>query len=70
MAINVKIKDKNMSISGIYYKFKNGASVTIKSIYNGTKLVWTAIKEAFSVFGAGFWQNDKPWINDDFWKNE
>lgn len=35
-------------------------------IYYGTKLVWQAIR---SCFGKGFWINDKPWSNDDAWKN-
>ena len=61
---------ENKKITGVFHKLKNGALVTIKHIYHGPKLVWTAIKEALSAFGAGFWQNDKPWSNDDSWKNE
>lgn len=59
----------NKPIIGIY-KVKDGIVRTIKYVYRGSRLVWTAIKEALSAFGAGFWQNDKPWSNEDLWKNE
>ena len=32
----------------------------------GARLVWTAIK---SCFGAGYWVNEKPWLNSEGWKN-
>lgn len=35
-------------------------------IYRGARLVWTAIK---SCFGAGYWVNDEPWLNEEGWKN-
>ena len=66
MALNVNKKN----ITGVFYKIKNGTIVTINNIYKGSRLIWTAVKEAFSAFGAGFWQNDKPWDNNDAWKNE
>ena len=66
MALNVK--DHNITV--IFYKLKDGTMKTINNVYKGSKLIWTSIKEAFSAFGAGFWQNDKPWSNEDSWKNE
>lgn len=48
-------------ISGIYYGKK-----AISAVYKGMNLVWQAIS---SCFGAGYWDNDKPWKNDDGWKN-
>lgn len=36
------------------------------AVYSGTRLVWEAIS---SCFGAGYWNNDKPWSNDDAWCN-
>lgn len=39
----------------------------ISAVYYGAKVVWQAIR---SCFAAGFWSNDKPWINDEGWKNE
>lgn len=38
----------------------------ITAIYAGSRLVWQAIR---SCFGAGFWVNEKPWINEEGWKN-
>lgn len=38
----------------------------ISAIYKGAKLVWQAIR---SCFGSGAWRNDKPWINDEGWRN-
>lgn len=40
-----------------------------------TNLIWHALAlrgkvEMFrSCFGAGWWINDKPWINEEGWKN-
>lgn len=30
------------------------------------RLIWQAVR---SCFGAGFWNNNKPWYNDEGWKN-
>lgn len=38
----------------------------VQEIYKGARLVWTAIR---SCFGAGFWINEKPWLNEEAWKN-
>jgi len=38
----------------------------VTEVYRGAQLVWTAIR---SCFGAGFWVNDKPWLNSEGWKN-
>lgn len=38
----------------------------VSAIYIGTRLAWQAIS---SCFGAGYWDNDKPWSNDDAWNN-
>ena len=54
------------------YKQQNGqaaeyfAGRAITAVYKGLILVWTAIR---SCFGKGYWINDKPWINEDAWKN-
>lgn len=57
MAIKYKLKD----IVAIYY-----GNQLISKIYYGTQLVWQAIRSCFS---AGFWNNSKPWINNEGWKN-
>jgi hypothetical protein len=38
----------------------------IQGVYYGTKVVWQAIR---SCFGAGYWINDKAWINEENWKD-
>ncbi len=38
----------------------------IAAVYVGARLVWEAIS---SCFGAGYWDNNKPWSNDDAWDN-
>lgn len=43
-----------------------GRWMVATAVYRGARLVWTAIK---SCFGAGFWVNDKPWLNNEGWKN-
>lgn len=36
------------------------------AVYKGNQLVWQAIR---SCFGSGQWNNTKPWVNDEVWKN-
>lgn len=38
----------------------------VSAVYAGAKAVWQAIR---SCFGAGFWRNDKPFINEEGWRN-
>lgn len=48
----------------------NGTKRVIDRIYaevNGKlKLIWEAIK---SCFGSGFWISNRPWINNNAWRN-
>ena len=44
----------------------NYGSKAIATIYKGATLIWQAIR---SCFGKDFWINDKPWNNEDGWKN-
>lgn len=39
----------------------------IAAVYQGTKLVWSAIS---SCFGAGVWINKYPWKNQDVYRNK
>lgn len=41
-------------------------NIPITAIYRGSKLVWQAVK---SCFGAGFWVDTKPWLNNEAWRN-
>lgn len=36
------------------------------ALYKGVSLVWETVK---SCFGKGYWINDKPWREDNGWKN-
>lgn len=45
---------------------KDGIIRTISYVYYGANLVWQAVKSAF---GLGFWVNEKPWANDEGWRN-
>lgn len=38
----------------------------ISYVYQGSRLLWQAIR---SCFGAGYWVNEKPWIDEEGWKN-
>jgi hypothetical protein len=53
-------KGKNEIVS-----IKKGKKV-IQIIYKGALVIWQAIR---SCFGSGFWVNEKPWYNDESWKN-
>ncbi len=41
-------------------------SKAVEAVYYGAKLVWEAIS---SCFGAGYWDDDRPWSDDDAWKD-
>lgn len=78
MAIRIK-RSSNidiLNIKNIYCKVVGGTENSAKSIKwvyrklgESVVLLWSTISEALSVFGAGYWQNDKPWSNIDAWKN-
>jgi len=38
----------------------------IAMVKHGADIVWQAVR---SCFGKGWWINEKPWSNDDAWKN-
>lgn len=55
----------------IFFKGKEIAAIfygkqAIAAVYKGSRLIWEGIR---SCFGAGFWANHKPWINDEGWRN-
>lgn len=42
----------------------------IGAIYKGYQLVWVTVYNAIkSCYGSGTWIQDKPWLDNDFWKN-
>lgn len=40
--------------------------VYLQYYYVGDELIWAAVR---SCFGAGYWDNSKPWLNDEAYKN-
>jgi hypothetical protein len=62
----VIIYRNNYQLAGKKRMLEVGRWQIVQEIYNGARLVWTAIR---SCFGAGYWINDKPWLNDEPWKN-
>lgn len=40
---------------------------SIVAMYAGSHLVWEQIR---SCYGRGRWIPDKPWLDNDTWKNE
>lgn len=51
----------NKEIAVIYHGKK-----VIAEIRRGAILVWQAVR---SCFGKGYWVDDKPYENEDGWKN-
>ena len=42
----------------------------IGAIYKGSQLVWVTVYNAIkSCYVSGIWIQDKPWLDNDFWKN-
>jgi hypothetical protein len=41
-------------------------TLSVEEVYHGKLLVFQAAR---SCFGSGYWINERPWLNDDSWKN-
>ena len=50
---------------GMETQMKSGSMV--ETMWRNGKIIWQGIR---SCFGGGLWLNNKPWLNDDAWKNE
>ena len=58
--------DNNDSIIGVH-AIVNNSDVSITAMYIGARLFWQSIR---SCYGRGYWISDKPWIDNDIWKND
>lgn len=54
----IHIGDKEISSVSV-------GSRVVSVIYHGAVLVWQAVR---SCFGSGCWNDDKPWSDDEGWK--
>lgn len=41
-------------------------TLPLSEVYHGKFLVW---QMARSCYGSGYWINERPWLNEDSWKN-
>lgn len=57
--MSIVIKNKN--VESVYI-----GKIFISAIYKGGIKVYEAIR---SCFGKGYWIDEKPWIDDDGWKD-
>lgn len=55
-----------MSKTGEKIKLAVLNNKTVSYMYFQGKLIWSAIR---SCFGKGYWVDNKPWNNNDGWKN-
>ena len=42
-------------------------TLPLTEVYHRKYLIWQAAR---SCFGSGYWINDRPWLNEDAWRNE
>ena len=49
-------------ISEYYY-----GKTPLIEMYRGKTLIWQSVHSAF---GSGYWDNFKPWNNNEGWKNK
>ena len=40
--------------------------VSLLAVYSGVDLIWKRIS---SCYGTGIWLQNKPWVDNDIWKN-
>lgn len=59
-------KGGDKPLVGRYRLRPNGKWWVVNEIYRGAQLVWMAVR---SCFGRGYWIQDKPWIDNDTWKD-
>ena len=58
-------KEYNLPITGVY-AVEGANQRTFTALYIGDSLFWRKIR---SCYGTGVWKPEKPWVDNDVWKN-
>lgn len=56
-------------VLGLVNEIQQKVQKNIGAIYKGSQLVWLTVYAIKSCFGSGTWIQDRPWLQDDTWKN-
>lgn len=61
-------KGDRKKVTGIYVSDGESPQTmrAIQAVYKGDRLVWTLTR---SCYGRGYWIQEKPWVDNDLWKN-
>lgn len=64
------ITEIHQNIKEIIDTIQSAVQRDIGAVYKGSQLVWRTVYNAIkSCFGSGVWIQDKPWLDNDNWKN-
>lgn len=64
------ITEIHQSLKELVNQVSTVTQKSIGAIYKGSQLVWITVYAAIrSCFGSGTWLQDKPWLDNDSWKN-
>ena len=55
-----------LPVSGVYAFQQDETKLIVTAVYTGAALLWQLVR---SCYGKGYWITDKPWLNEDGWKN-
>jgi len=58
-------KGDNKPTTGVY-AMSGARELAFTAVYIGARMIWEAVK---SCYGKGIWLPEKPWLDNDTWKN-